>query len=83
MTKITVYDTYLHKNITFFVNRKYNNKEDVEKELRISSYLYFPVAAVEPASRLERLFVRMFCRQTKYIEDALFCNYKYLIINED
>ena len=80
MTRITVTDTYLNKTFSLFVNQDYNSIEEVEKELRIHDYLYFPVAAVRPANRIERLIIPRLCSSTDKMEDVLFYNYKYLIL---
>lgn len=82
MTKITVCDTYLNKTFSFFVNQEYENIEEVEKRLRVHDYLYFPVAAVRPANRLERLLIPRLCKSTKDMVDVLFYNYKYLIVDQ-
>lgn len=83
MTKITVYDEYLNKIFSFFVNQEYNNEEEVRKYLKIGDYFYFPVKAVRPASRLEQLLIPLLCKSTKDIIDVLFYNYKYLIKNNN
>lgn len=83
MTRITVYDSYLDKMFSFFVDQEYNSVEEVEEELKIYNYLFFPVATIRPANRLEQLLIPYFCANTNKVEDALFCNYKYLIINRD
>ena len=80
MTKITVHDTYLNKNITFFTNKDLNSKEKVIKELRIHDYLYFSVVAVKPANRIEKVIVPFFCETTDDMINVLFYNYKYLFI---
>lgn len=82
MTKITVCDTYLNKTFSFFVNQKYENIEEAKKKLRIHDYLYFPVAAVRSANRIERLFIPLLCKSTEDIADVLFYNYKYLIVDK-
>ena len=81
MTKITVHDTYLNKTFSFFVNQEYEDIGEVEKRLRVHDYLYFPVAAVRPANRLERLLIPRLYKSTKDMIDVLFYNYKYLIVD--
>lgn len=83
MTKITVYDEYLNKTISFFVNQEYKDEKEATKYLRINEYLYFPVKAVRPANYLERLLIPLLCEDTKDIIDVLFYHYKYLIKNNN
>ena len=83
MTKITVHDEYLNKIISFFVNQEYKDEKEVREYLRIDEYLYFPVAAVRPANRIERLFIPLLCKSTRDITDVLFYHYKYLIKNNN
>lgn len=83
MTKITVHDEYLNKTISFFVNQEYKDEREAGERLRIDEYLYFPVAAVRPANRLERLFIPLLCKSTREIRDVLFRHYKYLIKNNN
>lgn len=80
MTKITVNDTYLHKNITFYTRKDLKDKDEVEQVLRLRDYLYFPIVEVKPASRLEKVLVPIFCSRTTLVDDVLFSNVKYLII---
>ena len=83
MTKITVHDEYLNKIISFFVNQEYKNEREAREHLKIDEYLYFPVAAVRPANRIERLFIPLLCKSTRDITDVLFYHYKYLIKNNN
>lgn len=80
MTKITVHDTYLHEDITFYTNKSLKNKEEAEEALRFKDYLYFPVVAVKPANRLEKFFIPIFCQKTADVTDILFFHFKYLFI---
>ena len=80
MTKITVHDTYLHEDITFYTSRDFKDKNEVEKVLRFKDYLYFPVIAVKSANRAERFFIPIFCQKTTDIKDILLFHFKYLIV---
>lgn len=80
MTKITVHDTYLHKNITFYVNQNFNSKHEVENTLRLQDYLYFPIVSIKNANKIEKLFIPVLYKKTKCVEDVLFYHVKYLII---
>lgn len=80
MTKITVHDTYLHKDITFYTNQDFKNKEEVKKVLRLQDYLYFPIVSMRRANKFEKLLIPVLCQKTRHTEDVLFYNIKYLII---
>lgn len=80
MTKIIVYDTYLHTEIKFYVNKIFATKEEAERILRLKDYLYFPLVDVLPVGRVKKTLISLFYKSTTRIEDVLFSHIKYLII---
>lgn len=81
MTKIIVYDTYLHTEIKFYVNQTFSTKEEAEKILRLKDYLYFPLVDVLPVNKIKSTVITLFYKSTTRTEDVLFSHVKYLIIN--
>jgi hypothetical protein len=79
MTKITIHDTYLHKDITFYSRRDFKDKDEVEQVLRLKDYLYFPIVEVKPTNLIEKLLIPIFYEKTTDVKDILFFHFKYLI----
>ena len=80
MTKITVYDTYLHKDIAFYTNKDFKSKDEAEQTLRLKDSLYFLIVKIEPVSHIKRTLISIFYAGTQFIEDVLYFNVKYLVI---